>query len=112
MFPTESVLGLTECGLSPCFMSSLTARESEETWERLCGKGPSASTLVRISTEAGRRFEACSGDPMAELRAEEELHEHAVALLVSIVDSTVDARSDAGEAALHTLDPNASTSST
>ena len=91
LFPTARVLGLSECGLTPAaaglslyFMSSLTARESEEAWERLCGKGPSASTLVRISTEAGRRFEGCSGELMAELRAEEELHEDAVALLVSL----------------------------
>ena len=91
LFPTESVLGLTECGLTPAaaglslyFMSNLTARESAEAWERLCGQGPSASTLVQISTEAGRRFEGCSGDLMAELRADEELHEDAVALLVSL----------------------------
>ena len=91
LFPTESVLGLTECGLTPAaaglslyFMSNLTARESAEAWERLCGKGPSASTLVQISTEAGRRFEGCSGDLMVELRADEELHEDAVALLVSL----------------------------
>ena len=91
LFPTESVLGLTECGLTPAaaglslyFMSNLTARESAEAWERLCGKGPSASTLVQMSTEAGRRFEDCSGELMAELRADEELHEDAVALLVSL----------------------------
>ena len=91
LFPTESVLGLTECGLTPAaaglslyFMSNLTARESAEAWERLCGKGPSASTLVQISTEAGRRFEGFSGDLMVELRADEELHEDAVALLVSL----------------------------
>ena len=85
LFPTESVLGLTECGLTPAaaglslyFMSSLTARESAEAGERLCGKGPSASTLVQMSTEAGRRFEGCSGQLMA------ELHEDAVALHVSL----------------------------
>ena len=91
VFPTERVLGLTECGLTPAaaglslhLMASLTARESEDAWVRLCGAGPSASSLLQLTAEAGRRFEDRSGDLMAELRAEEELHEDATALLVSL----------------------------
>ncbi|MDE2791963.1 MAG: hypothetical protein OXI81_16280 [Paracoccaceae bacterium] len=104
LFPTESVLGLTECGLTPAaaglslvFMSHLTARESEDAWERLCGRGPSASSLVRMASEAGRRFEARSRQLMAELRAEEEIHKDAVALLVSLDGVMVRMHAETGD---------------
>ena len=99
LFPTESVLGLTPAaaGLSLVFMSHLTARESEDAWERLFGQGPSASSLVRMASEAGRRFEARSRQLMAELRAEEEIHEDAVALLVSLDGVMVRMHAETGD---------------
>lgn len=91
VFPTERVLGLTESSLTPAaaglslyLMANLSARESADAWVRLCGSGPSTSSLIQLTTEAGRRFEDCSGDLLAELRSEEEVHEDATALLVSL----------------------------
>ena len=91
VFPTERVLGLTESSLTPAaaglslyLMANLSARESEDAWVRLCGSGPSASSLIQLTAEAGRRFEDCSGDLLADLRSEEEVHEDATALLVSL----------------------------
>ena len=75
VFPTERVLGLTESSLTPAaaglslyLMANLSARESADAWVRLCGMGPSASSLIQITAEAGRRFEDCSGDLLADLR--------------------------------------------
>ena len=91
VFPTERVLGLTESSLTPAaaglslyLMANLSARESEDAWVRLCGSGPSTSSLIQMTAEAGRRFEDCSGDLLADLRSEEEVHEDATALLVSL----------------------------
>ncbi len=91
VFPTERVLGLTESSLTPAaaglslyLMANLSARESADAWVRLCGLGPSASSLIQLTAEAGRRFEDCSGDLLADLRSEEEVHEDATALLVSL----------------------------
>ncbi len=91
MFPTERVLGLTESSLTPAaaglslyLMANLSARESADAWVRLCGMGPSPSSLIQMTAEAGRRFEDCSGDLLADLRSEEEVHEDATALLVSL----------------------------
>ena len=91
VFPTERVLGLTESSLTPAaaglslyLMANLSARESADAWDRLCGMGPSPSSLIQMTAEAGRRFEDCSGDLLADLRSEEEVHEDATALLVSL----------------------------
>ncbi len=91
VFPTERVLGLTESSLTPAaaglslyLMANLSARESEDAWVRLCGSGPSASSLIQLTAEAGRRFEDGSGDLLADLRSEEEVHEDATTLLVSL----------------------------
>ena len=91
VFPTERVLGLTESSLTPAaaglslyLMANLSARESEDAWVRLCGSGPSTSSLIQLTAEAGRRFEDCSGELLADLRSEEEVHEDATALLVSL----------------------------
>ena len=89
--PVESVIGLTEGGLTPAaaslsmyFMSTLTARESEEAWERTVGTGPSAASLVRLSAEAGSCMEECSDELLAELREQEEVPEDAVSVLVGL----------------------------
>ena len=65
--PAEHQLGLTEGNLTPAaasvsmtFLSSLTARESEDLWKRFVGEGPSTCTLVQLSGEAGRCLEECS----------------------------------------------------
>ena len=62
--PPEHVLGLIEgdltsaaAGLSMMLLSSLTARESAAVWQRVCGEGPSVSTLSRLTGEAGRCLE-------------------------------------------------------
>ena len=89
--PVESTLGLTVGGMTPAaagfsmfLMSNLSARESEETWRRLCGSGPAASGLIALSAETSRRFEACSEELMAYLRSGEDLHPDTVALQVSL----------------------------
>ena len=89
--PVESVIGLTEGGLTPAaaslsmyFMSAMPARESEEAWERTVGTGPSAASLVRLSAEAGSCVEECSGELLAELREQEEVPEEAVSALVAL----------------------------
>ena len=82
--PIEHQLGLTVDSLTPAaaslsmaFLSSLTARESADAWQRVAGEGPSDSTLVRLSAEAGRCLEECSTEVMDELRKQEELPEDA-----------------------------------
>ena len=74
--PIEHQLGLTVGGLTPAaaslsmaFLSNLTARESADAWQRVAGEGPSDSTLVRLSAEAGRCLDECSTEVMDELRA-------------------------------------------
>ncbi len=91
LVPAEAVLGLTAGGLTPAaaglsmyLMSSLTARESEDAWKRLCGEGPSTASLVRLSGEAGTCIEACSGALLKDLREQEEMPAEAVSLLVSL----------------------------
>ena len=83
--PVESGIGLTEGGLtlaaaslSMYFMSTLTARESGEAWERTVGTGPSAACLAPLSAEAGSCMEECSNGLLAELREQEEVPEEAV----------------------------------
>ena len=82
--PIEHQLGLTVGGLTPAaaslsmaFLSNLTARESADAWQRVAGEGPSDSTLVRLSAEAGRCLDECSTEVMDELRNQEELPEDA-----------------------------------
>ena len=87
--PVESVIGLTEGGLTPAslsmyFMSALPARESGEAWERLVGTGPSSASLAPLSAEAGSCMEECSGELLAELREQEEVPEEAVSVLVGL----------------------------
>ena len=65
-------------------MANLSARESADIWTRLCGSGPSVSTLIQMTAEAGRRFEAGSDAFLEALRSEEVVDEDAVALLVSV----------------------------
>ncbi len=91
LVPAEAVLGLTSGGLTPAaaglsmyLMSGLTARESADAWKRLCGKGPSTASLVRLSGEAGTCIEACSGALLGDLREQEEMPAEAVSLLVSL----------------------------
>ena len=91
LVPVESVLGLAEGGMTPAaaglsvhLMSGLTARETEDTWERLCGKGPSAASLVRLSGEVGSCVEECGGELLRQLREPEEVPDGAVSLLVSL----------------------------
>ena len=82
--PIEHLFGLTvgsltsaAACLSMTFLSSLTSRESEDVWKRVAGEGPSDSTLVRLSAEAGRCLEECSTEVMDEHRKQEELPENA-----------------------------------
>jgi len=82
LVPAEAVPGLTACGMTPAaaglsmyLMSGLTARESEDAWRRICGRGPSAA--------AGVCMEERSGELMEDLRAREEMPDEAVPLLVS-----------------------------
>ena len=91
LVPAGSVLGLTEGGMTPAgaglpvhLMSGLTARETGEIWERLCGKGPSAASLAPLSGEAGSCVEECGGELLRDLREPEEAPEEAVSLLVSL----------------------------
>jgi len=91
LVPVESVLGLTAGGLTPAaaglsmyLMSSLTARESEDAWVRLCGKGPSAASLVRLSGKVGTCMDTCADDLVADLRERELLPAQAASLLVSL----------------------------
>ena len=65
--PAEARLELTASGFTPAaaclsmaLMSSLTARESADVWDRFCGAGPATSTLVRLSATAGQCLEAYS----------------------------------------------------
>jgi len=89
--PTEHILGLIEgdltpaaAGLSMMLLSSLTARESAAVWERVSGEGPSVSTLLRLTGEAGRCLEEYSDEIMADLRKQEELPENAATIHASI----------------------------
>ena len=91
LVPAESLLGLTDGGLTPAaaglsmsLMSSLTARESQDIWARLCGEGPSVASLVRLSGEAGNCMDECSDELLAELRAQEDLPDAAVSVLASL----------------------------
>ena len=91
VLPVEATIGLTvgkltpaAAGLSMYFMSSLTARESEEVWNKLCGQGPSTASLVRLSAAAGRCMEACGDELMEDLRASEGVPEDAASLVVSL----------------------------
>jgi len=91
LVPADAALGLTACGLTPAaaglsmyLMSGLTARESEDAWRRLCGKGPSTASLVRLSGEVGNRMEECSGALLPGLREREEMPAEAVSVLVSL----------------------------
>ncbi len=91
LIPTEALLRLmpgrltpAAAGLSLYLMSNLTARESEDMWEKLCGQGPSVASLVRLSGDAGTCMEACSDDVLDGLREEEELPEEATSILVSL----------------------------
>ena len=89
--PLEKRLGLIVGSLTPAagslsmaLLSNMTARESADTWERVCGKGPSVSTLIRLSAEAGRCLEECSTQVMDELRKQEELPENASMIQVGL----------------------------
>ena len=82
--PAEHQLGLTvgsltsvAASLSMALLSSLTARESADVWQRVASEGPSDSTLVRLFAEDGRCLEECSTEVMDELGKQEELPEYA-----------------------------------
>ena len=90
LVPAGAVPGLTACGMTPpaaglsmYLMSGLTARESEDAWRRICGRGPSAASPVRLSAAVGVCMEERSGELMEDLRAREEMPDEAVPLLVS-----------------------------
>ena len=89
--PTEHTLGLTVGDLTPAaaglgmsLASSLTVRESADTWKRFTGEKLSVSTLVRLCGEAGRCLEECSTEVMDELRKQEELPENASMVQISL----------------------------
>ncbi len=89
--PAEARLELTASGFTPAaaclsmaLMSSLTARESADVWDRFCGAGPATSTLVRLSATAGQCLEAYSEDVLRDLRAQEDAPSEAVTLHTSI----------------------------
>ena len=89
--PAEHVLGLLDGDLTPAaaslsmmLLSSLTVRESADIWERICGEGPSVSTLCRLTVDVGRCMEECSDQMMAALRAQEELPQNAAMLHASL----------------------------
>ena len=74
--PTEAVLGIGGCGMTPAaeemsllLTSSLTHRECEEMWRRIAGRGPSLSTMMRKAADAGRLW---AGIEEAELEAMRE----------------------------------------
>ena len=78
--PLEKRLGLIKGGLTPAagslsmaLLSNMTARESADIWKRVTGKGPSVSTLTRLSAEAGRCLEECSTEVMEFLQGCAEL---------------------------------------
>ena len=67
--PTEHQHGLTVGSVTPVavnlsmtFLSSLTARESEDARKRVAGEGTSDSTLVRLSAVSERVFDRCYPD--------------------------------------------------
>ena len=89
--PAEARLELTASGFTPAaarlsmaLMSSLTARESADVWDRFCGAGPAASTLVHLSATAGQCLETCSEEVLRDLRAQEDVPAQAVTLHASI----------------------------
>ena len=89
--PLEKRLGLIKGGLTPAagslsmaLLSNMTARESADIWKRVTGKGPSVSTLTRLSAEAGRCLEECSTEVMDALRKQEELPENASMVQVGL----------------------------
>ncbi len=87
LVPSGAVPGLTACGTAPAaagLSMYLTSRGSGDAWKRLCGKGPSAASMIRLSGEAGSRMEARSGELLTDLRAREEMPGGAVSLPVPL----------------------------
>ena len=91
IFPTEAILGLTEGSMTPAaaglalwLTANLTARESAEAWARLTGSGPAVSSLVDLTGEASRRFEADAEALTGKLMAEEDIHPEAVAVMIAL----------------------------
>lgn len=89
--PAERDLGLAVGGMPPAaavfsmfLMSNLSARTSEDTWQRLYWSSPAANGLITLSAETSRRFGAYSEELMAYLRWGEDLHPDTVALQASL----------------------------
>lgn len=108
IIPIEELLGLTETGMTPAaaglsmvLLSGLTVRECADVWERMCGNGPCASSLVRVAREVGTVMEDASSEIMSEVRSGEEAPEGAVSLMVSLDGVMVRMHEETIEGVLH-----------
>ena len=89
--PVEQALQMSPPGLTSAateltaFLAAyLPLRETEEVWGHLVDTGPSVSTVSRLTTELGRRWEKTKEAGMQEIREQEEIPETATTLSVSL----------------------------
>ena len=91
LVPADIILGLTTgnmtsaaAQLSMYLMSIMTARESQETWQRILGDGPSKASLVRLSSDVGKCMEKSSDAVLEQLREQETIPSDATSLLMGL----------------------------
>ena len=91
LVPVDIIIGLTSgnmtlaaAKMSTYLMSYMPARESQETWERFVGMGPSLASLVRLSSDVGNCMEASSDAVFTQLREQETIPSGATSILISL----------------------------
>ena len=91
LVPVDIIIGLTSGNMTPAaakmstyLMSHMTASESQETWKRFCGMGPSKASLGRLSSDVGNCMEASSDAVFKQLREQETILSGATSILISL----------------------------
>ena len=105
VFPTEALVGIAEGGMTPAaaemslyLTGCLTARESEEAWRRMVGEGlgPSASSLSRLTTAEGGRWQEIEAEELEAMRDEETVPDKARAVQVMLDGAVMRMRAETG----------------
>lgn len=84
--------------MSLYLMSCLTGRESEEAWRRMVGEGhgPSASSLSRLTTAEGGRWQEIEAEELKSMREEEIIPDKACAVQVMLDGVMLRMRAETG----------------
>ena len=92
LVPADNIIGLTSgnmtlaaAKMSMYLMSHMTARESQKTWKRFGGMGPSKASLVRLSSDVRNCMEESSDAVFTQLREQEIIPSGATSLLISLM---------------------------